>query len=266
MDLGLNDKVAIITGGSKGIGRATALRMLNEGARVLICGRSRDALDDALRESRNIAGAKMLAMIADLNSPEDIRAIVAHCIGELGRVDILVNNAGSARPGRILDTSDDVWQEDYSLKLFGYVRMTREVIAHMQKQRSGVIVNVLGVGGLMPSATYLTGGSANAALLHFTKAIADEGAPYGVRSVGVNPGPIDTERYRLFAWPKDAPNEEAALEIYRKALVASTPLGRPGRPEEVADLIAFLASPRAEFITGTSVTIDGGNNRRNLTN
>jgi 3-oxoacyl-[acyl-carrier protein] reductase len=266
MDLGLDDKVALITGGSKGIGRATAMRMLNEGAQVLICGRSRDALDDAVRESRKIAGARIAAVQADLTNPDDISLVAKTCLGEFGRIDILVNNAGSAKPGRLLELGDEVWWDDYSLKLFGYVRMTREVMPHLQKQRSGVIIHVLGGGGLMPSAGYLTGGSVNAALLHFAKAMADEGAPYGVRSVGVNPGPIDTERYRLFAWPKDAPNEEAAMKLYRKALAASSPLGRPGRPEEVADLIAYLASPRADFITGTSVTIDGGNNRHNLAN
>lgn len=266
MDLGLQGKTVIITGGSKGIGSATALRMIQEGAHVLACARGEQALAETAKAAERFESGRLITMAADLTDASVIAKVAERCLSEFGRIDILVNNAGSARLGRLHELSDEAWLEDYQLKFFGYVRMARAVMKHLQNQRSGVIVNVIGIGGLMPSAGYLTGGSANAALNHFTKALADEGAPYGVRAVGVNPGPIATERYRGFVRPKDAPSEAEAEKIIAEALRQSTPLGRAGKPEEVADLIAFLASERAAFITGASVAIDGGKNRNSLAN
>jgi NAD(P)-dependent dehydrogenase (short-subunit alcohol dehydrogenase family) len=266
MDLGLDGRIAIITGGSKGIGRATVLRMLEEGTHVLACARGREGLDELAGLARRIENGRLVTLQADMSDPGAIAMTVERALAEFGRIDILVNNAGSARLGRLSEISDEAWIEDYTLKFFGYVRMARAVMPHLQKQRSGVIVNVIGVGGLMPSAGYLTGGSANAALNHFTKALADEGAPFGVRAVGVNPGPIETDRYRGFVRPKKARSEAEAELIIAEALKASTPMGRAGKPEEVADLIAFLASDRAAFITGTSVAIDGGKNSNSLAN
>jgi NAD(P)-dependent dehydrogenase (short-subunit alcohol dehydrogenase family) len=266
MNLGLEGKVAIVTGGSKGIGRATALRMLEEGALVLACARGREALEETAALARRAETGRLVTLQTDLTNLQHIAMTVERTLAEFGRIDILVNNAGSARLGRLSELPDEAWIEDYNLKFFGYVRMARAVMPHLQNQRAGVIVNVIGIGGLMPSAGYLTGGSANAALNHFTKALADEGAPFGVRAVGVNPGPIATERYRGFVRPKNPRSEAEAEQIITEALKASTPLGRAGAPEEVADLIAFLASGRAAFITGTSVAIDGGKNRNNLAN
>ncbi len=266
MDLGLDGKVAIVTGGSKGIGRATALRLLEEGARVMACARGREALEETAAAARRSEAGRLATLQADMSKPDDIAMTVERTLAAFGRIDILVNNAGSARLGRLSEISDEAWIEDYNLKFFGYVRMARAVMPHLQKQRAGVIVNVIGIGGLMPSAGYLTGGSANAALNHLTKALADEGAPFGVRAVGVNPGPIATDRYRGFVRPKEAHSEAETERIIAEALKASTPLGRAGEAEEVADLIAFLASARAAFITGTSVAIDGGKNRNNLAN
>ena len=266
MELGLGGKVAIVTGGSKGIGRATALRFIEEGARVLACARGREALEEVAAVARRTESGRLVTLAADMGKPAEITMTVERALAEFGRIDILVNNAGSARLGRLSEISDADWMEDYNLKFFGYIRMARAVMPLLQKQRAGVIVNVIGMGGLMPSAGYLTGGSANAALNHFTKALADEGAPFGVRAVGVNPGPIETERFRGFVRPKDARSEAESERIISEALKASTPLGRAGKPEEVADLIAFLASDRAAFISGTSVAIDGGKNRNGLAN
>jgi len=170
-------------------------------------------------------------------------------------VDILVNNAGSARPGDFLTLPDEAWTDDWTLKFFGYMRMAREVLAQMHKQGSGVIINVAGTGGLKPIGSYMIGGSANIAVNHFTKALADEGAKHGVRVVGINPGPILTERLEKFLstfGPAGASREEALKKM--------TPLGRVGQSEECADLILFLASERAAFIHGTNITIDGGAN------
>ncbi|MDB5107328.1 MAG: short-chain dehydrogenase/reductase [Candidatus Binatus sp.] len=255
MDLGLGGKVAIVTGGSKGIGRAAAIRFLEEGASVMVCARGKEALDETMTLARNAErGGRVEAIQADLAKIEDLTRVAARCVESFGRIDILVNNAGSARPGDFQKITDEQWLEDWTLKFFGYVRMAREVLPQMQRQGRGVIVNVIGTGGLRPTAGYMVGGAANAALNHFTKALADEGSKHGVRVVGVNPGPILTDRLRLFS--ERAAHGRELSEVYK----TMTPLGRPGQPEEVADLIAFLASDRAAFIHGANITIDGGAN------
>ncbi|MBI4333907.1 MAG: SDR family oxidoreductase [Chloroflexi bacterium] len=254
MELGLKDKVAIVTGGSKGIGRATALGFIEEGAHVLICARGEETLEAVAQELSAMGKGRVVAVPADLTRAEAIQEVVAHCLEAFGRIDILVNNAGSARPGDFFQLPDEAWQEDWSLKFFGYMRMAREVLHHMLRQRNGVIINVIGTGGLRPTAGYMVGGSANAALIHFTKALADEGAKNGVRVVGINPGPILTERLERFLTTLGGEGKK------EEVLQRLTPLGRVGKPEEVADLVLFLSSARAAFIHGANITIDGGAN------
>jgi len=255
MELGLEGKVAIVTGGSKGIGRATALAFLNEGACVLICARGQQGLDDAIAAAGHAARERVGAIAADLMQPAAIKQVVVRCVERFGRIDILVNNAGSARPGDFLQLTDEAWLDDWTLKFFGYVRMTRAVLPQMQRQASGVIINIIGTGGLNPAGNYMIGGAANAALNHFSKALADAAAKYGVRAVGVNPGPILTERLLKMRGTL-APG--AAGLVDDEAFRRMTPLGRIGKPEEVADLVLFLASDRASFIHGANISIDGG--------
>jgi NAD(P)-dependent dehydrogenase (short-subunit alcohol dehydrogenase family) len=255
MELGLEGKVAIITGGSKGIGRATALALLNEGAMVLICARGQQGLDETIAAAGHAMAERIDAVPADLMQKAAIEQVVARCVERFGRVDILVNNAGSARPGDFLQLSDEAWVDDWTLKFFGYIRMARAVLPQMQRQHSGVIINIIGAGGLNPTGNYMIGGAANAALNHFTKALADAVAIYGVRAVGINPGPILTERLlkmrgALAAGAAGQPDDE----VFRRM----TPLGRIGKPEEVADLVLFLASGRGAFIHGANISIDGG--------
>lgn len=254
MKLGLEGKVAIVTGGSKGIGQATALGLLAEGASVLVCARGKEALEETVRAAGSQGEGRIVGAQADLTKGEAIKEVVAKCRNTFGRVDILVNNAGSARPGEFLKLQDDEWLDDWSLKFFGYVRMAREVLPIMQRQGNGVIINIMGTGGLKPMGSYMIGGAANAALNHFTKALADEGAKHGVRVVGINPGPILTERLEKFlsTFSSGGTREEALKKM--------TPLGRVGKSEEVADLILFMASERAAFIHGANITIDGGAN------
>jgi NAD(P)-dependent dehydrogenase (short-subunit alcohol dehydrogenase family) len=250
MDLQLSGKVAIVTGGSKGIGRAVALAMVREGAAVLACARGQEALDQTAALAAPLGG-RLLTMQADLTREEAIKATAARALEAFGQIDILVNNAGSARRGQFLHLSDQAWLDDWTLKFFGFVRMARAVYPHMKERDQGVIVNIIGNGGLMPSANYMIGGAINAALNHFTKALADEGVAHGVRVVGINPGAVLTDRFEH----RIGPNDDRA-EIYRQC----TPMGRPAMPEEVADLVLFLASERARFITRSNVTIDGGHN------
>src|SRR5579863_3299019 len=193
MELGLGGKVAIVTGGSKGIGRATALGLIAEGASVLLCARGADALGEVVAAAGD-ARARIGTIAADLTDGAAIKRVVARGLELFGRVDILVNNAGSARTGEFLKLDDQAWIDDWQLKFFGYVRMAREVLPQMERQGGGVILNVIGAAATNPRRSYMVGGAANAALNHFTKALADEGAKAGVRVVGINPGPILTER------------------------------------------------------------------------
>lgn len=254
MQLGLEGKVAIVTGGSKGIGQAATLGFLAEGASVLACARGKEALEETVRLAGQQGEGRIVGMQADLTSGEAIKAVVKKCQDTFGRVDILVNNAGSARPGDFFTLPDDAWTDDWTLKFFGYVRMAREVLPIMKQQGSGVVINIIGTGALKPMGSYMIGGAANAALNHFTKALADEGAKHGVRVVGINPGPILTERLEKFLSTFSAGNSR------EEALKKMTPLGRVGESVEVADLILFMASARAAFIHGANITIDGGAN------
>lgn len=253
MELGLGGKVAIVTGGSKGIGRATAIGLVAEGASVLVCARGKEALDEVVAAVGAASRERIAALAADLTNGAAIKRVVAHCVEQFGRVDILINNAGSARPGEFLKLDDQAWIDDWQLKFFGYVRMAREVLPQMERQGGGVILNVIGAAAMNPRRSYMIGGAANAALNHFTKALADEGAKAGVRVVGINPGPILTERL-LKMRTGLTQSAEAADEAFRKM----TPLGRVGKVEEVADLVMFMVSERAAFIHGANITIDGG--------
>jgi NAD(P)-dependent dehydrogenase (short-subunit alcohol dehydrogenase family) len=255
MDLKLEGKTAIVTGGSKGIGRATALALIKEGASVLICARGLAALEETVAAAGLPARERIDSIAADLTQPAAIAQVVSKCLQRFGRIDILVNNAGSARPGDFLQLSDEAWIEDWTLKFFGYVRMARAVLPHMQHQHSGVIINIIGVGGLNPVGNYMIGGAANAALNHFTKALADATAGFGIRVVGINPGPILTERLLKM---RGALRASTASRVDDETFRPITPLGRVGQPEEVADLVLFLASERASFIHGANISIDGG--------
>ncbi len=255
MQLGLEGKVVLVTGGSQGIGRATAWGFVEEGASVAICARGQEGIDETIAAAPGRGRDNMLGIAADLTQGADILRVAESVRDRFGSIDILINNAGSARPGSFLEITDEAWLEDWTLKFFGYMRMARAVLPIMKTQGGGVIVNVIGTGGLRPVAGYMVGGAANAALNHFTKALADEGAEASVRVVGINPGPILTERLLLFL-DTLAPGGGSREETLRNM----TPLGRAGEPKEVADLALFLASPRAAFIHGANITIDGGAN------
>jgi 3-oxoacyl-[acyl-carrier protein] reductase len=260
MELGLRGKTALVTGGSKGIGRAVAYGLAVEGARVAICARDPEALGRAAREIEAKTGQAVLTIAADLSELATVRQVATHALSGLGRLDILVNNAGAIRGGDFLTTPDEEWLRGWSLKLLGYIRMAREVLPVMQKQDGGRIVNVVGAAARNPSPTYMMGGTANAALINFTKALADLGARSNVLVTGVSPGPVKTERWdNLLRQQAAAAGEN--VEKYTQQQNAGMPLGRIALPEEVADLVCFLASDRAAFLTGITITVDGGATR-----
>jgi 3-oxoacyl-[acyl-carrier protein] reductase len=260
MELGLRGKTALVTGGSKGIGRAVAYGLAAEGVRVAICARDPEALGRAAREIEEKTGQAVLTIAADLSALETVTQVATQALSDLGRLDILVNNAGAIKGGDFLTTPDEEWLRGWSLKLLGYIRMAREVLPVMQRQGGGRIVNVVGAAARNPSPTYMMGGTANAALINFTKALADLGARSNVLVTGVSPGPVKTERWdNLLRQQAAATGED--VERYTRQQNAGMPLGRIALPEEVADLVCFLASDRAAFLTGITITVDGGATR-----
>src|SRR4030095_7708523 len=257
MDLGLEGKTALVTGGSKGIGRAVARTLAAEDARVAICSRDEGTLKDAAAEIERATGRRVEVVPGDLSRREEVSRVAAVSLAPLGRLDILVNNAGAIKGGDFLTTPDEEWMRGWSLKLLGYIRMAREVLPAIQRQGQGRIINVVGAAARTPATTYMMGGAANAALINFTKALADLGARDGVLVTGVSPGPVKTERWdMLLRQQAEAAGED--LFAFEKARAAEFPLGRIALPEEVADLVLFLASERATFLTGITITVDGG--------
>ena len=257
MDLGLHGRVALVTGGSKGIGRATALALAREGADVAICARGKELLERVAGEIAGHTGRTVLPIVADLNREDEAQRFVHTAERHFGRLDILVNCAGSSPGGSLLHLSEGDWMESLNLKFLGYVRTTKAVVPTMKARRWGRIIQVIGNDGIKPIYFEITPGAANAAGINFTLAIAEELAPYGVLVNAINPGPVDTERWwglvRTMAREKGISEAQASERAIR-----SIPMGRLCAAEEVADMVVFLASDRASFVTGALITMDGG--------
>lgn len=260
MDLELTGKTALVTGGSRGIGRAVALALATEGARVAVCARDPRALGDATGEIRRRTGHEAVAVVADLSRLDEVTRIVDETLRRLGSIDILVNNAGAIRGGDFIKTPDEQWITDWSLKLLGYIRMCRAVFPLMQSQGGGRICNVVGAAARNPTPAYLAGGAANAALINFTKGLADLGAPAGVLVTAVSPAATRTERWESLTAQQAATAGRPVGEFRREA-ESKYPLGRIATPEDVASLVCFLVSSRASFLTGICITVDGGSSR-----
>ncbi len=259
VELGLNGRVALVTGGSKGIGRACAAGLAAEGCRVALCARGAEALQRAVAEL-GAKGAEVLTVAADLAEADGARRVVEAAVAHFGRLDILVNNAGAIRGGDFLGTPAEQWADDWRLKLLGYVRMAQAALPHMRARRWGRIINIIGAAARNPTPDYMAGGIANAGLINWTRALADLGAPDQILVTAVSPGATATERWDTLVAQR-ARAQGKAPEDLRRELERGQPLSRIGRPEDVADLVVFLASERASFITGVAITVDGGNSR-----
>ena len=251
----LAGKIAIVTGGNRGIGRAIALRLAADGARVMIAARDQAALDATLREIE-AAGGTAAARALDLRQPETAATLVATTEATFGAVDIVVNNAGATRRGAFESLGDEAWADGFALKFFGAVRLTRAAWPHL-KQSQGSVLFISGVGGRTPGAEFAIGGSVNAALLSFTKAMADIGIRDGVQVNAVNPGSIRTERYRRML-EATAKQQGTDVETAERKMIESARTTRVGEPEDIAALVAFVVSPEGRFLQGALIDMDGG--------
>jgi 3-oxoacyl-[acyl-carrier protein] reductase len=260
MDLELTGKTALVTGASKGIGKAIARGLAREGVRVAICSRDAATLNAAAKDLGAGARGEVIAIPADLSRADEVQRVAEDATGRLGRVDILVNNAGAIRGGDFLKIPDEQWTGDWSLKLLGYIRMARAIFPQMQAQGGGRICNVVGAAARNPTGTYLPGGAANAALVNFTKGLADVGAPARILVTAVSPAATRTERWDSLM-VQQAAAVGKSVETFQAEQEKTYPLGRIATSEDIADLVCFLVSARASFITGICITVDGGATR-----
>ena len=250
LDLGLNSKIAVITGGSDGLGRAAAERLAAEGARVAICARRKDHLEQAAEGIREATGGQVLARVADVSRARDCEAFVAAVTAQWGGVDILLNNAGTSSAAAFEKVDDDTWQTDLDLKVMGAVRMCRLAIPHMRQRGGGCIVNVTTVGGKAPVARSLPTSVSRAAGINLTKSLANEYAAENIRVNTICIGLVRTAQVDRLA--------KGDLEAHYRELAKDVPLGRVAHASEFGDLVAFLTSERATYITGTAINFDGG--------
>jgi NAD(P)-dependent dehydrogenase (short-subunit alcohol dehydrogenase family) len=257
MELGLEGKVAIVTGSSDGLGRACAERLSAEGVRVTVCARREGHLREVAAAIQQATGHEILAIPLDVAAPESASRLIGATVERFGRLDILVNNAGTSAAGPFEKVSDELWADDFDVKLFGAVRCAREAIPHMRRQGGGRIVNILNTGAKVPRANTLPTAAARAAGLAVTKAISREYAPENILVNAVCIGAVRSAQWeRLKQRRMPEASEEEFYEWF--AQDRAVPLGRVAHASELADLVAFLVSARASYITGTAINFDGG--------
>ena len=261
MDMGLQDKVAIITGGSYGIGKAAALSMAREGARVILVARRPDVLDEACRDIKTATEGIAIPVVGDVSDHDAADRVVKAALDNFGRVDILVNNAGASLAKNFEDVTDDEWEFDFDLKVWGAVRCIRSVVPEMRKVGGGRIINVTNLGGRTPGANSMPTSISRAAGQAITKGLSRDLAKDNILVTTVCIGLIKSGQAERRLDRMQATNSNATIDDVWAESVRSrgVPLGRMGEAEEAGDVITFLASDRASYLTGIAVNIDGGN-------
>lgn len=255
MNLGLKERRALITGGSKGIGKAIAFELAAEGADVAICARGQASLEKTAEEVRQQTGVNVFSQSADVTDAKSIQAFVSAAAAALGGLDIIVNNAGSALPGTFEEVDEELWRADLDVKLFAARRCVQLALPHLKESNQPRIININSIVGRESAPGYIANSTDRAACIAFNKVLSDNLARYGILVNSVNPGNVKSE-----AWGSTlehfAPDKE--IEEYYTQVSSETPLRRVAEAEEIAAVVAFLASKRASYITGASIDVDGG--------
>ena len=252
MELNLKGRTAFITGASRGIGEAVAKTLAAEGCHLILTATDKAKLDQLAAGIKQRHGVKAATHAFDLTRHENIKALA----NVAGDCDILVNNAGAVPRGSLYEVTPEAWRHGWDLKVFGYIDLTREILPRMTARKSGVIVNIIGMAGERPEPKYIATCCGNAALMMFTQCIGGESMRDGVRVVAVNPGPIMSDRHRRGVErvaEQQLGSKDRWPEMYQRF-----PIGRPGSVEEVANVVAFLASDLASYISGEIIRIDAG--------
>ena len=257
MDLGLEGKIAIVTGGSKGIGRSTALALAQEDVDVAICARGVEELEGAAAHIRARTGRRTLAVRADTGEPDDIKNLVAITVAELGGVDILINNAVNSTAAPFMELTDDDWLNHINVKIMSYVRCARECIPHMRQRGGGRIINIGGMAARYSNPLTNSNGVTNASVSNMAKNLADQVASDGILVNCIHPGTTRTPRQTMML-ERQARDAGITVEKAEARAVAGIPIGRMVEPEDIADLVLFMVSDRAGAITGQTIAVEGG--------
>ena len=255
MDLGLRGRRALVTGGSKGLGLAIALELAAEGVSVALCARHEDELEAAAAQVRGL-GVTVHASVTDVTVPDQVESLVAESVEALGGLDILVNNAGAAHPGSFESLTDEDWHADLDVKLFSQIRCTRAALPHLRQSEAARVINVNAVYARYPDPTFFATTVNRAACLNLSKALAIELGPENILVNSVNIGFVVTPQWENIR-QRRAP-ELSADEFFAMLASDEVPLGRFGSADEVSGIVAFLASDRASYLTGTSIDVAGG--------
>lgn len=258
MDLGLSDKVALVTAASGGLGIAMAEEFAAEGATVVVSARNPDRLDAAIEAIKKTTGGVAHGVVADMTDAEAVQNLVRQTCEKFGGIDVLVNNTGGAATAPFVDMTDDDWRAAVEVKIVAQIRCAREVFRTMiERGKGGRIIFIAGTHGRQPHAHAITAGFCNAALQNVSKALSEDGGPHNVLSNVINPGPFATDRMVYLAQEK-ADEDGISLEKATAILADETVLKRYGEPRELAAFVAFVASGRASYVTGAMFDVDGG--------